>query len=51
MINEQRRMFASCRRFTFESLKSIGIFWIIDKVEWLRIKEPWNKLYERTKKS
>jgi hypothetical protein len=51
MINQQGRLAAACRRFTFELLKAIGIFCFIDKIEWLCIKEPWNTLYKRTKKS
>ena len=47
MINEYKRLDAACRRFTFESLKAIGIFWLIEKIPWLNIKEPWNKLYKR----
>ena len=47
MINKHKRLKASCRRLKFELLKSIGIFYIIDKVPHLNIKEPWRKLYKR----
>ena len=49
MINEQTRLAAACRRFKFEVIKSIGIFWLIDRISFLKIKEPWNTLYKRTK--
>jgi hypothetical protein len=50
MLNKYRRSDAVLRRFTFEFLNSIGVFWIIDKIEYLDIKEPWKTLYKRTKK-
>ena len=50
MINEHKRLDAACRRFKFEALKSIGIFWFIEKVPHLKIKEPWDKLYKRANK-
>jgi hypothetical protein len=48
MINEFTRLDAACRRFKFEMIKSLGIFWLIEKIPGLKIKEPWNKLYKRT---
>jgi len=50
MINEHKRLAAACRRFQFEAIKSIGIFWLIEKTPWLKIKEPWNTLYKRSNK-
>ena len=50
MINEHKRLEAACRRFKFEALKSIGIFWLIEKIPHLKIKEPWDKLYKRANK-
>jgi len=50
MITPQTRLAAACRRFQFELFKSIGIFWLIEKTPWLKIKEPWNTLYKRAKK-
>ena len=47
MKNNQIRLAASCRRFQFEFMKSIGLFWIITKIPWLNIKEPWKKLYKK----
>ena len=47
MITESTRLKAACRRFQFEVIKSLGIFWLIKKIPWLKIKEPWNRLYER----
>lgn len=47
MINEYTRLAASCRRFKFDVTKSIGIFWLIDKIPGLSLKEPWRTLYER----
>lgn len=51
MINERKRLAATCRRFKFEAIKSLGIFWLINKTPWLRLKEPWNKMYNRSRKS
>ena len=50
MINEHKRLEAACRRFKFEALKAIGIFWLIDKIKGLEIKEPYNTLYKRANK-
>ena len=49
MKNEQLRLAVLCRRLKFEVLKSIGLFYLIDKIYFLKIKEPWNTLYKRTK--
>ena len=51
MLNRNKRLDATCRRLIFETIKAIGIFWIIDKITWLKIKEPWNKLYKRSVKT
>lgn len=48
MIREQKRLAASWRRFQFEFLEGLGFFWLISKINWLKIKEPWNKLYKRS---
>ena len=50
MINEHKRLAAACRRFKFEAIKSLGIFWLIEKTPWLNIKEPWKTLYKRANK-
>lgn len=50
MINEYKRLEAACRRFKFEAVKAIGVFWIIEKIPCLKIKEPWGKLYKRANK-
>jgi len=50
MITPQTRLAAACRRFQFEAIKSLGIFWLIEKTPWLKIKEPWNKLYKRARR-
>ncbi len=50
IINQEKRIQANCRRLKFEVLKSIGIFWIIDNICFLKLKEPWNKLYKRENK-
>lgn len=50
LILKQARLAASCRRFQFEVIKSLGIFWLIEKTNFLKLKEPWNKLYKRSKK-
>lgn len=50
MITPQTRLAAACRRFQFEAIKSLRIFWLIEKTPWLEIKEPWNKLYKRSKR-
>ncbi len=41
---------ATCRRFKFELSKALGVFWMIDKIPWLKIKEPYGRMYRRTKK-
>ena len=48
MINEFTRLEAACRRLKFEVIKMWGVFWLIEKIG-LKIKEPWNTLYQRTK--
>lgn len=50
MIHEHKKLESACRRFKFEALNAMGIFWLIDKITWLNIKEPWNTLYKRTRK-
>lgn len=35
----------------FQFAISIGIFFVIEKLPFLKIKEPWNKLYIRHKKA
>tara|TARA_R110000744_G_C18873947_1_gene505726 strand:+ start:57 stop:209 length:153 start_codon:yes stop_codon:yes gene_type:complete len=50
MINDNKRIEAAYRRFKFEALKAVGIFWVIENVLHLGIKEPWNKLYKRSNK-
>ena len=50
MINEHKRLDAACRRFKFETVKAMGIFWLIEKLPFLKIKEPYNKLYKRAKR-
>jgi len=50
MITRQRRLAAACRRFQFEAIKSLRIFWLIEKIPWLKIKSPWDKLYKRSKR-
>jgi len=49
MLNEHKKLAAACRRFQFEAIKTLGIFWLIDKIPFLNIKQPWKKLYRRTK--
>ena len=48
IINQQARFESSLRRFTFEVLKALRIFWTIEKIG-LTIKDPYKKLYERSK--
>ena len=50
MINEHARLAVACKRFKFECIKALGVFWLIDKIHWLNIKEPWNTLYRRANK-
>ncbi len=49
MINEFTRLEAACRRFKFEAVKSLGIFWAIRKLE-MEIKQPYRKMYDRAQK-
>lgn len=51
MITPLTRLAAACRRFQFEVVRSLGVFWLIEKTPWLKIKEPWNKMYNRSRKS
>ena len=46
MINKFTRAEAACRRFKFEALKGIGIFWVIRKLG-MEIKQPYRKMYDR----
>ena len=48
MINPYIRLAAAWRAFAFESIKNLGIFWIISKIPFLEIKQPYRKLYERS---
>ena len=50
MIDYQKRLKAAGRRFVFEFSKSLGMFWLIQKIPCLYIKQPWKRLYERTNK-
>jgi hypothetical protein len=50
MTNKHKRLEAALRRFIFEALKAIDIFWIIEATPWFKIKQPWNRLYKRTQK-
>ena len=50
MITPQSRLAAACRRLQFEVIKSIGIFWLIEKTPGIKIKDPWNKFYQRSKR-
>jgi len=49
MINKHKRGEAACRRLQFEVVKMLGVFWLIERIPGLKIKEPWNKLYKRQK--
>lgn len=42
--------YIALRNLKFEIGKSLGIFWLTEKVSFLKIKEPYNKLYQRDKK-
>lgn len=44
------RTSAIYRRFVFEFVKLFGVLWFIDQVPGIRIKEPFNKMYQRSKK-
>jgi len=45
-----KKLAAAQRRFVFELIRIFGVFWLIEKIPALAIKEPWNTLYQRTKK-
>lgn len=49
IINEDTRLAATCRRLKFDTIKVIGIFWLIEKIPGIKIKEPWKTLYKRQK--
>jgi len=49
VMKTNKRLAAACRRLRFEAVKSLGIFWLIEKIPGLKIKEPWNTLYIRSK--
>ena len=51
IMEEFKRLQDSLRRLMFEVIKSLGIFWLIERMPWLRIKEPWNNLYKRDRQS
>lgn len=48
-MNDFKRFEAAKRRFVFESLKALGVFWVIDKISFLEIKPPYRKMYDRKK--
>jgi len=50
-INEYTRLAAAWRQLQFEFIKTIGIFWLIEKIPGLKIKAPWDKLYKRSKRN
>ena len=50
-INNILRLAASWRRFKFLVFKTIGFFWLIERIPCIQIKEPYNKLYQREKKN
>lgn len=50
-INEFKRLGASNRRLIFEVIKYLGIFYFIENILRLNLKEPWNTLYKRAKKT
>jgi hypothetical protein len=43
------RLAAAIRRLNFQFVKSIGVFWLIERIPSLTIKEPYNKMYQRSK--
>jgi hypothetical protein len=49
MKNQFKRLAAVNRRFKYEIIKLLGIFWLIEKIPFLKIKESWDKLYKREK--
>jgi len=48
IIDKHVRLQAACRRLKFELAKLFGVFWLIEITPFLKIKEPWNKLYKRS---
>ena len=48
-VNKYTRIEAAKRRVAFEYLKAIGIFWLISRIPGLEIKQPYRKMYLRTK--
>lgn len=50
IINDYARFQAALRRLQFEMVKTLGVFWVLKKIPFLEIKEPWKTLYSRSKK-
>jgi len=50
MINQYTRFRAASRQFVFDMIKMFGVFRVIKMIPGLSIKEPWNKLYNRSNK-
>lgn len=48
MKNQYTRLAAACRRFKFEAVKSLGVFWLAERIG-LEVKKPYKTLYRRTK--
>lgn len=48
-INNLIRIDCIHRKLTFNFALNIGFFWIAERLTFLQIKEPWNKLYKRQK--
>jgi hypothetical protein len=45
------RLQATSRRFMYEFLKVFGFFWLVNNIHGIRMKEPYNKMYQRENKN
>ena len=49
-INNEKMIQASFRRLKYELLKTLGVFYMIEKIPGIKIREPFKPMYNRSKK-
>jgi len=49
-INNEKRIHASFRRLKYELLKTLGVFYMIEKIPGIKIREPFKPMHNRSKK-
>jgi len=49
-INNEKMIHASFRRLKYELLKTLGVFYMIEKIPGIKIREPFKTMHNRSKK-